>query len=330
MKIAFVMDPLDTIDPAYETTSHLMHACYRRGHQVFFLEPHDLYVRRNQVLGRMREIAPEPGLPLERYWRRAVRAVREEGRLYESLEGLDVLFLRKNPPLVYEMMEILEAVDDRVFVVNSIRGQILGNSKLYILNFPDLIPETHVSRDPARLRKVIDDFGGEMVVKPLQRFGGEGVIKVSARDPENLNSLINYYVRAYEPYPRREPVMVQEYLPAVREEGDVRILMLAGQVLGAMRRTPHGADFRANIHAGGHASAHVLTPEEQRICAAIRDRLVRDGLYFVGIDVIGGKLVEVNCVSPGGIPRINELDGVRLEERVVDFLETQTKGPVRG
>jgi glutathione synthase len=206
-------------------------------------------------------------------------------------------------------------------MINSASGQILANSKLYILNFPDIIPETHVSRDPARLRKIINDFGGAMVVKPLQRYGGEGVIKVSMKDQENLNSLINYYVRAYRSYPEREPIMVQEYLDVVQREGDVRILLLNGEVLGAMRRKPLKGEFRTNIHAGAKAYKHDLTDKEREICHAIKDNLVNDGLFFVGVDVIGDKMVEINCVSPGGIPRINGLDQVRLEARVIDFIE---------
>jgi glutathione synthase len=210
-----------------------------------------------------------------------------------------------------------------VFIINSLRGQLLGNSKLYTLNFQDVIPRSHVSRDPVRLRKVIDDFGGSMVVKPLRSFGGRGVIKVSSKDPENLNSLLNFYLRSDEPYPRREPIMVQEYLDAVRTEGEVRIMMLNGQYLGSYRRVPHEQEFRANIYAGGSALAHQMSPAEEHICSLISDRLVKDGLYFVGIDVIGGKLVEINCVSPGGLPRINMLHGLQTEIPVIDFVEEQ-------
>jgi glutathione synthase len=160
-----------------------------------------------------------------------------------------------------------------------------------------------------------------MVVKPLQRFGGEGVIKVSTRDRMNLTSLIHYYVRAYESYARREPIMVQEYLKSVKQEGDVRILLLNGEIIGAMRRKPKPGDFRTNVHAGGEVFAHQVTAREKHICQVIRDKLIADGLYFVGIDVIAGKLVEVNCVSPGGIPRINRLNNDHLEDKVVDFIE---------
>ena len=241
------------------------------------------------------------------------------------MTDLDALFLRKNPPLNYQVMEFLGPVSDQVFIINSAIGQILGNSKLYPLNFPGIIPETHVSRDPQRLKKIIDDFGGDMVVKPLQRYGGEGVIKVSNRDQENLASLIDYYVQANRAYPERDPIMVQEYVNGVKRYGDVRVLMLNGEILGAMRRKPLPGAFKTNIHAGGRACRHEVTAQEVKICAAIKDRLIKDGLFFVGIDLIGDRLVEINCVSPGGIPRINKLNGVKLEARVIDFIEENVR-----
>jgi glutathione synthase len=325
MNIAFLMDRLESIDPEKETTSHLMYECNQRGHTVFFLEPHDVYIRKNEVVARMRNITVSPGLSMKKYWRALINCLKKEELIFETVTDLDALFLRKNPPLVYQTMEFLESVNDQVFMINSTTGQILANSKLYILNFPHIIPETHVSRDPARLKKIIDGFGGAMVVKPLQRYGGEGVIKVSLRDRENLNSLINYYVRAYKAYPEREAIMVQEYLYEVQKAGDVRILLLNGEILGAMRRKPRHGDFRTNIHAGAKAYKHEITSKEREICSAIKERLIEDGLFFVGIDVIGDRLVEINCVSPGGIPRINRLNQTRLEAKVIDFIEQKIK-----
>ncbi len=325
MKIAFLMDPLETIQPEYETTSHLMYECNERGHTVYFLESHDVYIRRDQVVARMRNITVKPGLSMEAYWQELIRCTKQDHLIFETITELDALFLRSNPPLNYQTIEFLQTVNDHVFILNSTTGQILGNSKLYILNFPEIIPETHVSRDPARLRKIIDDFGGAMVVKPLQRFGGEGVIKVSTRDRTNLNSLIHYYVKAYKTYAQREPIMVQEYLKSVRQDGDIRILLLNGEIIGAMRRKPKDGDFRTNVHAGGHVFAHRVTAKERRICETIKDKLIADGLYFVGIDVIAGKLVEVNCVSPGGVPRINQLNGDHIEAKVIDFIEQKVR-----
>ncbi|NQT69042.1 MAG: glutathione synthase [Desulfobacteraceae bacterium] len=325
MKIAFLMDRLKSINPVSETTSHLMYECNQRGHTVFFLEPHDVYIRRDEVVARMRNVTVPPDLSMKKYWRALINCLKKEELIFETITDLDALFLRKNPPLNYQVMEFLAPVSDRVFMINSTVGQILGNSKLYTLNFPDIIPETHVSRDPKRLRKIIDDFGGAMVVKPLQRFGGEGVIKVSTKDRENLNSLINYYVRGYEDYPAREPVMVQEYLDVVKKEGDVRILLLNGEILGAIKRKPLPGEFRTNIYAGGRIYRHEITKQEREICRVIKDRLILDGLFFVGIDIIGNRLVEINCVNPGGIPRINQLNNDKLEVKVIDFVEQSAK-----
>lgn len=325
MKIAFLMDRLEPIDPMKETTSHLMYECNQRGHTVYFLEPHDIYIRGYEVVARMRNITVPTDLTMKKYWRSAIKCLKKDDLIFETVTELDALFLRKNPPLNYQAMEFLSPVNDRVFMINSTNGQILGNSKLYALNFPGIIPMTHVSRDPKRLKKIIDDFGGAMVIKPLQRYGGEGVIKVSIRDQENLNSLINYYVKGYEDYPAREPIMVQEFLEGVKKDGDIRILLLNGEILGAMRRKPMKGDFRTNVHAGARVFKHNVTKKEKEICRVIQDRLIKDGLYFVGIDVIGDKLVEINCVSPGGIARINKLDRVKLEAKIIDFVERKVK-----
>jgi glutathione synthase len=321
MKIAFMMDKLESINPIWETTSHMMYECNQRGHTVYFLEPHDIYIRGCEVVARMRNITVAPDLSMKKYWRSAIKCLKKDELIFETVTELDVLFLRKDPPLNYQAMEFLSPMNERVFMINSTSGQIIGNSKLYTLNFPDIIPVTHVSRDPKRLKKIIDDFGGAMVIKPLQRYGGEGVIKVSTQDQENLNSLIHYYVKGYENYPEREPIMVQEFMEIVKKEGDIRILLLNGEILGAMRRQPQKGDFRTNVHAGATVSKHEVTDREEEICRTIKNRLIQDGLNFVGIDVIGDKLVEINCVSPGGIPRINRLDNTKLEVKVIDFVE---------
>ncbi len=325
MNIAFLMDSLESIHPGNETSSHLMYECNQRGHTVYFLQAHDLYVRGQEVVARMRNISVPRDQSIKQYWRSLISCLKRDELIFETVAELDALFLRRNPPLIYQVMEFLAPVSDKVLMINNTAGQILGNSKLYILNFPDIIPETHVSRDPNRLKKIIDDFGGDMVIKPLRRFGGQGVIKVSNKDQENLNSLINYYVGTHKPYSEREALMVQAYLDNVRDKGDIRILMLNGEILGAMRRKPKEGEFRTNIHAGGRAYRHEVTDSERVVCQRIRDRLVLDGLYFVGIDLIGDKLIEVNCVSPGGIPRINRLNGSKLEVNVIDFVEQKVK-----
>ena len=135
------MDTLESINPLNETTSHLMYECNQRGHTVFFLEPHDVYIRKNEVVARMRNITVPPNLSMKRYWRSLITCLKKDELIFENITDLDALFLRKNPPLNYQTMEYLAPVNDRVFMINSTSGQILANSKLYILNFPDIIPE---------------------------------------------------------------------------------------------------------------------------------------------------------------------------------------------
>jgi glutathione synthase len=322
MKIAFLMDPLESIDPTDETTSYLMYECNQRGHDLYFLEPHDLYIKSNTIRARMKHITVEVDQPLLEYWEAIIQCVNTEERLFEDVTELDVLFLRKDPPINFKTIDFLQLAKDDVFIINDIQGQVDASSKLYNLNFPEIIPETHISRDPQRIRRIIDEFGGDMVMKPTAGYKGEGVIKVSTRDPENLDSLINYYVNLSKPYEERNPVIIQEYL---HEEagGDIRILLLDGEILGAMRRIPRDGEFRANIHAGGRAEKHEVTEREQGICERIKAKLIADGLFFVGIDLIAGKLVEINCISPGGIPRINRLNGDKLESKVIDFIEAK-------
>lgn len=324
MKIAFLMDHLESIDPTDETTSHLMYECNQRGHDLYFLEPHDLYIKSNRIRARMKHITVAMDQPLTQYWNSITQCVKREERVFEDVTELDVLFLRKDPPINFKTIEFLQLVKDEVFIINDVQGQANANSKLYNLNFPEIIPETHITRDPTRIRRIIDEFGGDMVMKPTAGYKGEGVIKVSMRDPANLNSLINYYVNLSRPYEERNPVIIQEYQ---HEEGggDVRILLLNGEILGAMRRIPRNGEFRANIHAGGRAEKHEATESERDVCERIKDKLIADGLFFVGIDLIAGKLVEINCVSPGGIPRINRLNGDKLERKVIDFLEAQVE-----
>jgi glutathione synthase len=328
MDIAFLMDDLRQIDPVWDTTAQIMYECNQRGHEVFFLEPHDIYVRRNEVVARMRHISVPKDQNITDYWAGLICCLNREELIFETVTDLDVLFLRKDPPLNHEALEFLGPVSDQVFMVNNTLGQLSCCSKAYILNFPDIIPETHVSRDPSRLRKIIDDFGGAMVIKPLHGHGGHGVIKVSNHDQENLNSLINYYVRAGKPYPERQPIMVQEYLKLVKEQGDVRILLLDGKILGAMGRKSISGDFRTNVHAGALAFKHEVTPAQEAICQRIKSKLRQDGLYFVGIDIIGDKLVEINCISPGGIPRINRFNDQKLEIDVVNFIEEKISGAI--
>lgn len=324
MDVAFIMDPLEHIDPLFETTTALMAESNERGHQVYFLEPHDLYVRKNRVMGRMWLVTVPRGLSIAVYWDAVVAAWKATTPVYVALDELDSIFMRKDPPLNLEMIDHLEIVREKTFIINDPIGMVKASNKLYNLNFPEVIPETHVSRDPKRLRIVVDEFGGYMIMKPYAAHGGHGVIKVSTRDEENLDSLLQFYVDRLLPYGQRKSVIVQEFLSA-SSHGDKRILLLDGEVLGAMRRIPKKGDIRANIHVGAAFLPCDISAEDLKIIEILKPKLKADGLYFAGIDVIADKLIEINVISPGGIPRINALTGQRLEATVIDFVETRAR-----
>jgi glutathione synthase len=187
---------------------------------------------------------------------------------------------------------------------------------MYALHFPSVIPASLVTADQERLRGFLDDLGGEMIVKPLDGCGGSGVFHVHRSD-RNLNALLETVT---ENGSRR--IMAQRYLPEVRQ-GDKRIIVLDGEPLGAIYRVPREDEHRGNIHVGGRVEKAVLTPRDREICATIAPRLRADGLHFVGLDVIGDWLTEVNVTSPTGVQEVDTLDGVRLEAAVIDFVESR-------
>lgn len=158
----------------------------------------------------------------------------------------------------------------------------------------------------------------KMILKPLDGFGGQGVIVMEKSARHNVKSLLDFYINSQGS--NGNYVILQDYVDGA-EDGDVRILMLNGTPIGAMRRKPASGETRSNIHAGGVAVKHTLTAQEKKLCRFVGPKLVRDGLFFAGIDVINGKLIEVNVLSPGGIMRINSLNRVKLQKKVIDFIE---------
>jgi glutathione synthase len=204
----------------------------------------------------------------------------------------------------------------RALVLTARRGD-LGNEKLYAVQFPDLMPETRVSRRIAEFIDFLAKLGGEMIVKPLGGKGGEGVFHLR-HDDRNLFSILEQVTGFGTRW-----AMAQRYVPEVRQ-GDKRILLIDGEPLGAVLRVPAKGETRANLHVGGTAAGTSLDERDRRIIERLRPHLQRDGLFFVGIDVIGGRLTEVNVTSPTGIQEINQLEGVRLELRVIEAVETRT------
>jgi len=238
------------------------------------------------------------------------------------LKGFDVVFLRKNPPLDNLLLNFLDSIDDEVFIVNNINGLRKANNKLYTSTFHDpenlYIPKTYVSKNVDYLKRIVSESeASKMILKPVDGYGGSGVIIIEKSATQNLNSLLDFYINTDN---GKKYVMLQEYIEGA-ENGDVRVMILNGKVIGAYKRVPSVGDIRSNIHAGGSAEKYTLSQTEKTICNKIAKKLKDDGIYFAGIDVINNKLLEVNVQSPGGIVNINKFNKVKLQKNVIDFVE---------
>lgn len=322
MNICFLMYPWEQINPENDSTLSLIHECAKRGHGVAMCTPSNLTIRNSvtnafcTILNRMEKVPSS----LKSFYKKAT--MREE---MLPLAGFDAIFMRGNPPLDPLMLNFLDSVKDDVFVINSVQGMREANNKLYTAVFEDpnneIIPVTHVSKNKDYLIQMIEESNANrMILKPLNGYGGSGVILIEKSAMGNINSLLDFYINKSDG--SSDYVILQEYIEGA-EKGDVRILLLNGVPIGAMKRIPGDKDHRSNVTAGGRVEKHRLTQQEKILCKKIGPKLVKDGLYFVGIDVIGGKLVEVNVMSPGGITYINKVAKVKLQEKVVDFLESK-------
>lgn len=318
------MYPWDQIDPENDTSLALIKECVKRNHGVAMCSPANLTIRDSvtsafcTVIGRMDKVSSS----LKSFYKKA--ELREE---MLPLAGFDAIFFRANPPLDPIMLNFLDSVKDDVFIINSLEGMREANNKLYTAAFGDahsnIIPNTHVSKNKKYLiEQIKNSKSDKMIIKPLNGFGGSGVILIEKSAMSNINSLLDFYISGKDG--TSNYVILQDYIEGA-DQGDVRILMLNGEAVGAMRRVPGSDDHRSNVSAGGSVQKHTLTKAEKALCKQIGPKLVKDGLYFVGIDVIGGKLVEVNVMSPGGITYINKVykNKRKVEEKVIDFLESK-------
>jgi glutathione synthase len=310
-KFAFVMDPLESVLPDKDTTFVFMLEAIARGHQVFFLGLKDLFSRGHQGLARARRCEVMRAVPHFRYL--------DDGAQY-PLEHFDAIFMRKDPPAdanyLYATMLLSLADPHRTFVLNSPAGLREANEKLYALNFPGAIPPTLVTYEIPRLKQFMEEQGGEMIVKPLDGHGGEGVFHAQVRD-RNLNAILETVTRF-----ETRPIMAQRYIPEVRN-GDKRMIVVDGEPLGGTFRVPREDEHRGNIHVGGFCVKAEITPRDREICRMLRPRLQRDGLYFVGLDIIGDYVTEINVTSPTGVQEVDRLDAVNLEAKVIDFVESR-------
>lgn len=309
MKHLFLIDPIATFHPKKDTTLALMTAVQERDGEVWAAELPQLSGHGGYASVHATRYTVDTSAPA---------FYTEHETVTMRLDDFHVVWMRKDPPFdlqyVYATYLLDLADPSKTLVMNKPQGLRNANEKVFILNFPDVIPDTAVVRSRSDIRAKVEEFGGKAVIKPLDRMGGDGIF-VLRSDDGNFNSIVDAVSNG-----GREHVMVQRFLPAAAE-GDKRIILINGKPLGAILRVPQGTDFRGNMAAGGVAIQSTITPREHEIIAHIAPRLRAEGLYLVGLDVIGEKVTEINVTSPTGVREIDTFDGVRIANDIVGWAE---------
>lgn len=317
MKFAFITDPIAKLDPGHDTSVAIMEAAQELGHEVYVTQASLLGVVAGKAYGWLQTLQIVPVTLAGDRWAGVSDWYKLSEPQWQPLESMDAVFMRTDPPVTVPYLYvtyILDYIDSRkTQVINSPAGLRAANEKMYALQFSQAIPETIVSADKRVIREAVERWGAG-VLKPLGGKAGEGILFLEGGD-RNFNSIVEVST-----FQGREPVMVQTYLPAAKE-GDKRVILLDGEPIGAVNRVPTGKEFRGNMAVGGRSDKTELTQRDIEICQQVAPTLRKDGLVFVGIDIIGGYLTEVNVTSPTGIREVDRLDDVRLGDRVVKWVE---------
>ncbi|MCA9654887.1 MAG: glutathione synthase [Myxococcales bacterium] len=317
--VLFVMDPPETFDPRADSTYVMITEALRRGHRPFGTTIADLSLHGSEAIARVAPVGLVPGEP--------PRLVYVEEPRRRSLAEFGAVLMRKDPPVDQAYVAATWILDHAgTPVLNAPAGLRTLNEKLSILRFGDLVPRTFISRDSSELRSILEELGGRMIVKPVYGYGGREILLARADDP-NLGSLLELATAEGTRW-----TVAQEYLPAA-VEGDKRILMVEGEPIGAVLRVPAQGELRNNFHAGGRPALSDLDDRDRAICSAVGPMLRESGQFFVGLDVIGGHLTEINVTSPTGMQEINRLQGLTgdatMQARFWDALETRLRASVR-
>ena len=311
LTVAIQMDPIEKIDIDGDSTFALALEAQKRGHTLFYYGPRDLTWRDGLVTALMRPLS--------------VRNVKGDhfalgDAAVQDLSKLDVVLMRQDPPfdMAYiSATHMLERIHPKTLVVNDPAEVRNAPEKLFVTHFAQFVPPTLISSDPREIRAFRAEHK-DIILKPLYGNGGAGVFRVGEGD-ENLGSLLEMFTTFY-----REPVIVQRYLPEVRK-GDKRIILVDGDVAGAINRVPAQGEARSNMHVGGRPEATDLTAREKAICAAIGPELKKRGFIFTGIDVIGDYMTEINVTSPTGIHEVRRFGGADIAALVWDAIEKKRK-----
>lgn len=315
LDICIQMDPMEGVDVRGDTTFALAREALARGHKVSTYPAEALRLEGGRVTATVR-----PVTALSESQGSHVTFGPDEMR---DMGTADVVLIRQDPPFDMTYItacHILEALPDSVLVLNDpaeIRG---APEKLFVMDYPDLMPPTLVTADQAAIRAFREEHG-DMILKPLYGNGGAGVFRLRP-DDQNLASLMEMFLGIPGPGYRPVPVIAQAYLPAVRA-GDKRVLILDGEPVGAINRVPAEGEARSNMHVGGRAEACALDDRDREICAAIGPELKRRRLVFTGIDVIGGLMTEINVTSPTGIQEMKRFGGPDMAALFWDWTERE-------
>jgi len=305
------MDPRESINRETDSTLLMMRESIERGHKIYYCLVEDLFIEKALPAAVMREVEFAD-----------CEDIFCLGESEEALlKDLDAIFMRKDPPFDMDYVYatyLLELAREHTFIINDPRGIRSANEKLYAMNFPDAIPETIVSKDSRRIKKFLHEIGGEMIIKPLGKCGGEGIFYIHSKD-KNINALLETSTRF-----GKEFIMAQRYIPEIRD-GDKRIILLDGEPVGAVSRVPQDDEHRGNIHIGGTGWKCEITERDHELCHTIAPKLKEDGLHFVGLDVIGDWITEINVTSPTCLVEINSLNNVKLEKSIIDYVEAAVK-----
>ena len=313
MRFVFIMDPVSTVIVDEDTSFALMLEAQARGHRVDHCLASDVGLRGRRVVARVRQAtmqldAHEPVL------------LGEPEDI--DLVDVDAVFIRKDPPFTDAYLWltlVLDHLEGSTLVVNSPRGLREANEKLYAHHFTDVAPATIMTSHKDEILQFVSDIGGKAMIKPIDGHGGEGVFLLSQGD-SNLSGLIESVTQL-----GGRNAIVQALIPEVYEEGDKRILLVDGELLGVVGRIPQKGDHRSNVHVGGSVAPAELSDADRKIIETIAPRLLEDKLFFVGLDVIGGKLIEVNVTSPTLIQQMSRLLGANLSATVIDRLEEKVR-----
>ena len=308
LKVAFQMDPMESIDIAGDSSFALALEAQARGHKLFHYEPKDLSLSQLKPVAKLRSMTVQnitgnhfsPG----------------ERRVADLKTDIDVILMRQDPPFDMSYItatHILEHVHPHTLVINNPTNVRNTPEKLFVTNFENVMPPTLITSDEEEIFGFRKEFK-DIIVKPLFGNGGAGVFHIKP-DDENLSSLIELHKTFY-----REPLMIQEYVPAVRQ-GDKRIILIDGKPVGAVNRVPAKGEARANMHVGGKPMKCELTGRDREICEIIGPSLKEKGLLFVGIDVIGNYLTEINVTSPTGIQELSRFEDTNIASLIWDAIE---------